>query len=63
MRYIYLRYPDIFILNVVENYEDLKYVLPATIRAEQEADSERSTKSGLQCGDLKVSVEGAKESN
>jgi nucleotide-binding universal stress UspA family protein len=48
---------DIFILNVVENYEDLKYVLPATIRAE--ANSERSTKSGLQRGDLKVSVEGA----
>ena len=50
---------DIFILNVAENYEDLKYVLPATIRVEQEADSEKSTKSGLQGGDLKVSVEGA----
>ena len=49
---------DIFILNVVENYEDLKYMLPATIRAEREADTERSTKSGLQRGDLKVSVEG-----
>ena len=49
---------DIFILNVVENYEDLKYMLPATIRAEREADPERSTKSGLQHGDLKVSLEG-----
>lgn len=49
---------DIFILNVVENYEDLRDVLPATIRTEQEPDSERSTKSGLQRGDLKVSMEG-----
>lgn len=49
---------DIFILNVVENYEDLRDVLPATIRTAQEPDSERSTKSGLQRGDLKVSMEG-----
>jgi len=50
---------DIFILNVIENYEDLKDVLPTTIKAEQEGKLERSNKNDLQGIDLKVSVEGA----
>jgi CBS domain-containing protein/nucleotide-binding universal stress UspA family protein len=50
---------DIFILNVIENYEDLKDVLPTTIKAEQEGKLERSNKNDLQGVDLKVSVEGA----
>jgi CBS domain-containing protein len=50
---------DIFILNVIENYEDLKDVLPTTIRAEQERKPERSNKNELNGIDLKVSVEGA----
>ena len=33
---------DIFIFNVIENYEDLKDVLPTTIKAEQEGKLERS---------------------
>jgi nucleotide-binding universal stress UspA family protein len=49
----------IFILNVIENYEDLKEVLPTTIRAEQEKKLERSNKNDSQGVDLKVSVEGA----
>jgi nucleotide-binding universal stress UspA family protein len=48
---------DIFILNVIENYEDLKDVLPTTIRAEQEGTLDRSNKNGGI--DLKVRVEGA----
>lgn len=48
---------DIFILNVIENYEDLKDVLPATIRAEGKP--EKSSKNNMQEDDLKVSVEGA----
>ena len=48
---------DIFILNVIENYEDLKDVLPTTIRAEQEGNLDRSNKNGGI--DLKVRVEGA----
>ena len=50
---------DIFILNMIENYEDLKDVLPTTIKAEQEGKLERSNKNDLQGVDLKVSVEGA----
>ena len=50
---------DILILNVIENYEDLKDVLPTTIKAEQEGKLERSNKNNLQGVDLKVSVEGA----
>ena len=50
---------DIFIFNVIENYEDLKDVLPTTIKAEQEGKLERSNKNDLQGVDLKVSVEGA----
>ncbi|HZD33778.1 MAG TPA: universal stress protein [Nitrososphaeraceae archaeon] len=49
----------IFILNVIENYEDLKEVLPTTIRAEQEKKLERSNKNDSQGVDLKVTVEGA----
>ena len=48
---------DIFILNVIENCEDLKDVLPTTIRAEQEGKLEESDKN--EDVDLKVSVEGA----
>jgi CBS domain-containing protein/nucleotide-binding universal stress UspA family protein len=48
---------DIFILNVIENYEDLKDVLPTTIRAEQEGTLDRSNKN--EGTDLKVRVEGA----
>ncbi len=48
---------EIFILNVIENYEDLKDVLPTTIRAEQEGKLEESDKN--EDVDLKVSVEGA----
>jgi nucleotide-binding universal stress UspA family protein len=48
---------DIFILNVIENYEDLKDVLPSTIRAEQQGTLDRSNMNeGI---DLKVRVEGA----
>jgi CBS domain-containing protein/nucleotide-binding universal stress UspA family protein len=50
---------NIFILNVIENYEDLKEVLPTTIRAEQEGKPEGSNTNNLQGVDLKVSVEGA----
>jgi nucleotide-binding universal stress UspA family protein len=50
---------DIFILNVIENYEDLKDILPATIKAEQEGKPEESNKSSLKGIDLQVSVEGA----
>lgn len=49
----------IFILNVIENYEDLKEVLPTTIRAEQEKKLERSDRNDQQGVDIKVSVEGA----
>ena len=50
---------DIFILNVIQNYEDLKDVLPTTIKAEQEGKQGRSNKNDLQGVDLKLSVEGA----
>ena len=50
---------DIFILDVIENYEDLKDVLPTTIKAEQEGKQEKSNKNDLQGVDLKLSVEGA----
>jgi CBS domain-containing protein/nucleotide-binding universal stress UspA family protein len=50
---------DIFILNVIENYEDLKDVLPTAIKAEQEGKPGRSNKNDLHGVDLKVSVEGA----
>jgi len=50
---------DIFIVNVIENYEDLKDVLPTTIKAEQEGRPEKSSMNDLQGVDLKVSVEGA----
>lgn len=49
----------IFILNVIENYEDLKEVLPTTIRAEQEKKLESSDRNDQQGVDIKVSVEGA----
>lgn len=48
---------EIFILNVIEDYEDLKDVLPTTIKAEQEGKLEESDKN--EDLDLKVSVEGA----
>jgi CBS domain-containing protein/nucleotide-binding universal stress UspA family protein len=50
---------DIFILNVIESYEDLKDVLPTTIRAEQERKPERPNQDEPDGIDLKVSVEGA----
>jgi len=50
---------DIFILNVIENYEDLKDVLSTTIKAKQEGKTERSRKKDLQGVELKVDVEDA----
>ena len=50
---------DIFILSVIENYEDLKDVLPVTIKVGQEEELSRSNKSDIQAGDLKIGLEGA----
>ena len=46
---------DIFILSIVENYEELKEVLPVTIRVEKEEDIQRSNKNNLRASDLKIS--------
>ncbi|MGA6923133.1 MAG: universal stress protein [Nitrososphaeraceae archaeon] len=50
---------DIFILSIVENYEELKEMLPVTIRVEKEEDTLRSNKNDLRASDLKISVEGS----
>jgi nucleotide-binding universal stress UspA family protein len=50
---------DIFILSIVENYEELKEVLPVTIRVEKEEDLQGSNKIDLRASDLKISVDGS----
>jgi nucleotide-binding universal stress UspA family protein len=50
---------DIFILSIIENYEDLKDVLPITIRVGRQEELSRSNKSEMQAGDLKIVLEGA----
>ena len=50
---------DIFILSIIENYEDLKDVLPLTIKIGQEEELSRSNKINIQARDLKIGLEGA----
>lgn len=49
---------DIFILSIIENYEDLKDVLPIIIRVRQQEEWSRSNKTDMQAGELKNGLEG-----